>query len=59
MLTCPRQEESHSVWKPMRTALWKRKRAQRCDSDGAGSNVAALTVGTLSSQDGNINESGC
>ena len=26
------------------TALWQRKRAQRCDSDGADSNVTALTA---------------
>ena len=31
-------------------ALWQRKRAQRCDSDGADSNVTALTVTTLGHQ---------
>ena len=34
----------------MCTALWQRKRAQRCDSDGADSNVTALTVTALGHQ---------
>ena len=32
------------------TALWQRKRAQRCDSDGADSNYTALTVTALGHQ---------
>ena len=34
----------------MCTALWQRKRAQCCDSDGADSNVTALTVTALGHQ---------
>ena len=34
------------------TALRQRKRAQRCDSDGADSNVTALTVTTLERNSG-------
>ena len=33
-----------AVTAKMSTALWQRKPAQRCDSDGAGSNVTALTL---------------
>ena len=36
------QEESQSGRAPMYTALWQRKRTQRCASDGADSNVTAL-----------------
>ena len=34
----------------MCTALWQRKRAQRCDSDGADGNVTALIVTALGHQ---------
>ena len=34
----------------MCTVLWQRKQAQRCDSDGADSNVTALTVTALGHQ---------
>ena len=44
------QEESYSGLTPMCTALWQRKRAQRCDSDGADSNVTVLTVTALGNQ---------
>ena len=41
----------HSVVTAKRsTALWQRKRAKRCDSDGADSNVTALTVTALGHQ---------
>ena len=44
------QEESHSGWTPKCTALWQRKRAHRCDSAGADSNVTTLIVTALEQQ---------
>ena len=39
-----------AVTAKMSTALLQRKRAQRCDSDGADSNITALTVTALGHQ---------
>ena len=39
------QKESHNSWTPVCTALWQRKRAQRCDSSG--SERAEITIDTL------------